>query len=246
VHDTGIGIAQEQMARLFRPFSQADSSTSRRFGGTGLGLAICQRLVDSMGGKIWVESTLSMGSTFFVRLPMQREISKSCDTPLEKLALPSQLAKTYPLRILVAEDNLVNQKLIQRLLNKLGYDVVVVGSGKQALDTLMSTSFDLVLMDIQMPEMDGLEATRQIRSLASLPQPTVVAMTAGALTTDKEACLSAGMDDYIAKPIALEKLVAVLIRTSQGVAMVRGESAHPQGEHQGTDAHSNHGDHHQP
>jgi signal transduction histidine kinase/CheY-like chemotaxis protein len=246
IHDTGIGIAPTQMTQLFRPFSQADSSTSRRFGGTGLGLAICQRLVDSMGGKIWVESSLGVGSTFYVRLPMQREISKSAETSLEKSALPAHLAQNYPLRILVAEDNLVNQKLIQRLLGKLGYDAVVVSSGKQALDILMSTPFDLVLMDIQMPEMDGLDATRKIRSAASVQQPTVVAMTAGALTADKEACLSAGMDDYIAKPIALEKLVAVLIRTSQGVAMRKSDPTHPQGEHQGPESHSTHGDHHQP
>jgi CheY-like chemotaxis protein len=122
----------------------------------------------------------------------------------------------YPLRILVAEDNLVNQKLIKGLLAKLGYDAVVVGNGNFVLSELYLASFDLVLMDIQMPEMDGLEATRHIRANSSITQPVIVAMTAGALTTDKEACLRAGMNDYIAKPIALDKLISVLMKVSTG------------------------------
>jgi signal transduction histidine kinase/CheY-like chemotaxis protein len=229
IHDTGIGISAEQLKKLFRPFTQADSSTTRRFGGTGLGLAICQRLVDSLGGKIWVESELGKGSTFFVRLPMQKVISTTSEHPIAKQTFPLAMARDVPLRILVAEDNLVNQKLIRTLLSKLGYEAIVVNNGKQVVEEIMreshvsssssssttsttSTSFDLILMDIQMPEMDGLEATGLIRSMPHLKQPYIVAMTAGALTTDKDACIKQGMDDYIAKPIAMEKLVAALLK----------------------------------
>jgi signal transduction histidine kinase/CheY-like chemotaxis protein len=214
VNDTGIGISPDQLARLFQPFSQADSSMTRRFGGTGLGLAICQRLVDSMGGKIWVESAQGQGSSFFVRLPMQREISKVGDQAIASLQLDNKLAEKFPLRILVAEDNLVNQKLIHGLLAKLGYQPVVVGNGQLAVEAVQNVSFNLVLMDIQMPEMDGLDATRHIRSLAHTFQPMIVAMTAGALTLDKQVCLKAGMDDYISKPIAVDKLVSVLVKAS--------------------------------
>jgi signal transduction histidine kinase/CheY-like chemotaxis protein len=214
VIDTGIGIAPEQLSKLFRPFMQADSSTTRRFGGTGLGLAICQLLVDSMGGRIWVESLPNSGSTFFVRLPMSPEIGQRSEPASSKMRLDSQFAEKHPLRILVAEDNLVNQKLIAGLLGKLGYRPAIVGHGRAALDEVELRSYDLVLMDIQMPEMDGLEATRLIRSFEHIRQPIIVAMTAGALTLDKQACLKAGMDDYISKPVALESLIAVLLKAA--------------------------------
>jgi signal transduction histidine kinase/CheY-like chemotaxis protein len=212
INDTGIGISREHLSRLFKPFSQADSSTTRRFGGTGLGLAICQRLVDSMGGRIWVESVQGQGSSFFVRLPMQREISRSAEQTQASSHLDSKIAEKFPLRILVAEDNLVNQKLIRGLLSKFGYQPIVVGNGQLAVVAVQSDIFDLVLMDIQMPEMDGLDATRHIRSLEHIPQPMIVAMTAGALTLDKQVCLKAGMNDYISKPISVEKLVSVLVK----------------------------------
>ncbi|NBX18255.1 MAG: response regulator [Proteobacteria bacterium] len=218
VIDTGIGIAPEQLSKLFRPFMQADSSTTRKFGGTGLGLAICQLLVDSMGGRIWVESLPNSGSTFFVRLPMSPEIGQRSEPVSSKMRLDSQFAAKHPLRILVAEDNLVNQKLIAGLLGKLGYRPAIVGHGRAAADEVELRSYDLVLMDIQMPEMDGLEATRLIRSFEHIRQPVIVAMTAGALTLDKQACLKAGMDEYISKPVALESLIAVLVKAASADA----------------------------
>lgn len=227
VTDTGIGLAEEQRQRLFKAFTQADSSTTRRYGGTGLGLAICQRLVQLMGGQIWVESQLGVGSKFIFSIPLER--AACSDT--EVLSLPSAVSLSVPpvsasaenstpdatsvLKILVAEDNLVNQKLILKLLQKLGYEPTIVGNGVEAVDRVQKESFDLIFMDVQMPEMDGLTATRHIREAQLDVPPKIVAMTAGALTADRDACLQAGMDDYIPKPIELAKLKSVLEQVSQ-------------------------------
>jgi signal transduction histidine kinase/DNA-binding response OmpR family regulator len=211
VNDTGIGIPQEQIEHLFEPFSQVDSSISRRYGGTGLGLAICKQLTQIMGGRIWVESTLDQGSTFYFTLIAQSS-SMQLDIPkAESRAAIPQIGEQLPLRILLAEDNQVNQQVALLILKKLGYRADAVGNGLEVLRSLRCQMYDVVLMDIQMPKMDGLTATRHICQEWSKDQrPRIIAMTAYATDYAREQCLEAGMDDYISKPIQIEKLVQAL------------------------------------
>lgn len=201
VTDTGIGIPPEQQQTIFRAFHQADTSSTRRFGGTGLGLAISTHLVSLMGGEIWVESTPGIGSRFYftVLLKAAVDTGDSADSAVAA-ALHAPL---LPLRILLAEDNVINQKLAVRLLETNGHRVVVAQNGKEALACLEESSFDLVLMDVQMPEMDGYRATLAIRRREqdTLHHIPVIAMTAHAMKGDRERCLEAGMDGYVAKPI---------------------------------------------
>ncbi|BAY48715.1 multi-sensor hybrid histidine kinase [Scytonema sp. HK-05] len=211
VKDTGIGIPQERIEHLFEPFTQVDSSISRRYGGTGLGLAICKQLTEIMGGRIWVESTLGQGSSFYFTLIAQSS-PMQVDTPKveSRVAIP-QIAEQLPLRILLAEDNQVNQQVALLILKKLGYQADAVGNGLEVLRSLRCQMYDVVLMDIQMPKMDGLTATRHICQEWSKDQrPRIIAMTAYATDYAREQCLEAGMDDYISKPIEIEKLVQAL------------------------------------
>jgi CheY-like chemotaxis protein len=211
VRDTGIGIPSEKLPLLFQPFSQLDSGLTRRYEGTGLGLAISRRLVEAMGGTLSVESEPGRGSTFHLRVPL--ELAPAGDqTPGEDAPLPT--APIRPLRILLAEDNPVNQRLAVVLLEKRGHLVTVVVNGRQAVAAVERQTFDVVLMDVQMPEMDGLEATRLIRQRESETgrRVPIVAMTASALKGDRERCLEAGMDEHIAKPIRTSELFAVLAR----------------------------------
>ncbi len=200
VRDTGIGIPREQQALIFEPFRQADSSTTRKYGGTGLGLAISARLVALMGGKLSVESEPGRGSTFRFTVRLQ-PISAGNESPAAEPANPIVLPAE--LRILLAEDNRVNQALAVRLLEQAGHKVEVVANGREALEAVSRDSFDAVLMDVQMPEMDGVEATVAIRKLEQ-PRASripIVAMTAHAMKGDRERCLAAGMDGYVAKPV---------------------------------------------
>ncbi len=211
VRDTGIGISQETSARLFQPFSQADASTSRKYGGTGLGLAISKRLVELMGGRIWVESKEGKGSTF--HFTIQVNVSDSPPETLKPtLACKDKLREkeARDLHILLAEDNLINQRIAILMLRKLGYIADSVANGIEVIDALDKQKYDLILMDVQMPEMDGLEATREIRKRWPSDGPRIVALTAHAIEGDKEKCLEAGMDDYLCKPISLESLKAAL------------------------------------
>ncbi|MBC7915925.1 MAG: response regulator, partial [Pyrinomonadaceae bacterium] len=354
IKDTGIGIAEEKLSRLFKAFSQVDSSITRKYGGTGLGLVICDRLVSLMGGKIEVASEHGKGTTFSFTISLPKGVSVEDDmnktissnqgkrvlivddnqtnlrilklqlkqwnlvvddvasgqealaqlkenkdkqyeliitdmqmpemdgvhlstmvkkeypavpiillssigdetrkkysdlfssiitkpvkqqqllkviqlafntfkpaAPEAKTAniLHDKFAEENPLKILVAEDNLINQKLIIRVLNKLGYSPELACNGLEAVQALEKNFFEVVLMDVQMPEMDGLEATRQIRKVFER-QPVIVAMTANAMVEDKDACLLAGMNHYISKPIAIEELLKVLIETSKKFALV--------------------------
>jgi PAS domain S-box-containing protein len=207
VRDTGIGIAPDACAHLFDRFTQADLSTTRRFGGSGLGLAICKQLTELMGGRIGVESTPRIGSVFWVDLPLS--LANRPVTDADQSA-QSDLA---PMHLLVAEDNATNQLIIRAILESLGHQVTLVGNGQEALESVQRGDFDLVLMDVQMPVMDGPTATREIRRLA-LPcsQIPIIALTANAMPGDRESYVAAGMNDYVSKPIDLRRLMEVLAR----------------------------------
>jgi two-component system, sensor histidine kinase and response regulator len=206
VADTGIGIAPEDQERIFAPFTQADASTTRRHGGTGLGLTISRRLVDFMGGRIWVESMPGKGSIFrfTAQLGLQEQAMNAAESAQAVAETPSRL-----LQVLLAEDTPANQKLCIYILSKRGHAVHVAHDGQQALEALEQQNFDVVLMDVQMPVMDGFLATQAIRNLADPKKARVpiIALTAHALTGDAERCLGAGMDDYISKPINRGELI---------------------------------------
>jgi signal transduction histidine kinase/CheY-like chemotaxis protein len=214
VADTGIGISDEQMGALFRPFEQADSSTTRMFGGTGLGLAITKRLVELMAGRIEIRSQPGCGSTFLVRLPFKPAPAGSAAA--QQAATGSPVSPTRSkclsgLRILAAEDGEINRLVLETLLHNDGAQVVMVTTGREAVELLKQDgAFDLVLMDIQMPEMDGYEASALIRVLS--PELPIVGQTAHALAEDRDRCLAAGMCDYIAKPIDPDKLSETILR----------------------------------
>jgi CheY-like chemotaxis protein len=197
VIDTGIGIPEDKLASIFDEFVQADSSITRRYGGTGLGLTIAKKLVELHGGCIWVESELGRGSAFHVELRLEA-------------AAPSNGGRTTPSRILVVEDNPVNQQVVAGLLGKRGYRTAAVNNGREALAALESATFDLIFMDVQMPELDGLETTRLIRQDKRWLTLPIVGLTAHAMAGDRERCLEAGMNDYIAKPVRLNTLLGIV------------------------------------
>jgi signal transduction histidine kinase/CheY-like chemotaxis protein len=231
VADTGVGIALEKQKLIFDAFSQADGSTARKFGGTGLGLSICSQLVELMGGKIWVESSLGQGSCFHftavlgVGTPVMEFISVAAPAQPAVLGAPvmefasavlvtsrAVQKEKKQLRILLAEDNAINQKIASHVLEKQGHHVTVAADGRQALATLDQAHFDVVLMDVQMPEMDGFETTAAIRARergtgVHLP---IIAMTAHAMQGDRERCIAAGMDGYISKPLEVRELIDLL------------------------------------
>jgi CheY-like chemotaxis protein len=215
VVDSGIGISDEQLDRMFRRFTQADSSTTRRYGGTGLGLAISKTLVELMGGSIGVQSQAGIGSTFWFTLPVRVAIPLLVDAVAEPLAepvaapvaappvLPGAAARAVG-RLLLVEDNFVNQRVAVYMLAKLGHQVDVAKNGREAIEMLSKSGYGLVLMDCQMPEMDGFEATRVIRDPASTVidhDIPVIAMTANAFPEDRARALACGMNDFLAKPV---------------------------------------------
>jgi len=211
VRDTGIAIPKEKQQLIFEAFSQADGSTTRRFGGSGLGLSICSRLVEMMGGHIQLDAAPTEGNCFHFDIPLVMAESPP-EQSLQPPAMPATKEEKFkPLHILLAEDNPVNQKLAVRLVEKRGHSVVAVDNGRDAVERLGSEHFDLVLMDISMPEMDGLEATALIRSkYSSEERIPIIAMTGHALIGDREMCLRAGMDGYVSKPITPDDLFAVI------------------------------------
>jgi len=213
VHDTGIGIPPDTLPKLFERFVQADSTTSRRYGGTGLGLAITAEIVTLMGGRIHVRSEAGRGSDFEVTIPMSPGDAGQLASMLANRDTTPDVLLGAGLRILVAEDNEVNQLLIQALLREMGHHCDVVGNGAEAVRQVQAAPYDVVLMDIQMPEMDGEAATRAIRALpGALAHIPVIALTANAMVEDREAYLRAGMDDYVLKPVIPRQLAAAIAR----------------------------------
>jgi len=208
VRDTGVGIPPSGLERLFQPFAQADASMARRFGGTGLGLSICKSLVQMMGGRIWVESQMGQGSTFYftVRLPLTKELPAEFEAPL---AIPA--AACAPLRILLVEDNPANQKLATYILGNRGHTVEIAGDGQEAISLTAHNRYDAVLMDVQMPGMNGWEATAAIRKReGGGSRVPIIAMTAHAAQGVRDQCLAAGMDAYLSKPIQFSKLIEMV------------------------------------
>jgi len=211
VHDTGAGIPADRLLSIFDKFTQADGSVSRKYGGTGLGLAITQKLVELHGGEIHVESELGHGSTFIVTLPCEIGSNETRAKPVAERPAPLPRALTGPGHILVVEDNPVNQRVVTAVLRKRGYIIELANDGREALDKLEAGGdFDLILMDVQMPGLDGLEATRLIRKEERWKDLPIVAMTAHAMTGDKERCLEAGMNDYISKPVHPSLLITTV------------------------------------
>jgi CheY-like chemotaxis protein len=225
VSDTGIGIPPEHQSRLFESFTQGDGSSTRKYGGTGLGLSISKQLVELMEGQLGVESKPGQGSRFWFTAnfgkapltvaapaPPKRPVPTApAPPPAPKVPIPSLPEKSNggprKLRVLLAEDNEINQRIALRLLEKLGVGADAVDNGRAAVEALAQRSYDLVLMDCQMPDMDGFEATAVIRNRERGKSHTpICALTANAMEGDREKCLAAGMDDYISKPVGLEKL----------------------------------------
>jgi CheY-like chemotaxis protein/HPt (histidine-containing phosphotransfer) domain-containing protein len=232
VRDTGAGIAPDYLPHLFEPFTQGESSTRRRHGGTGLGLAITRRLVEMMGGTIAVSSTLGEGSEFTCTLRLAEAAPEDEPTNRERRPDPpsdgAHLMANHPLHVLLAEDNLVNQRVTRAQLQRLGCEVDVAGDGREAIEATARRPYDLVLMDCQMPGVDGFDATREIRRREEAGRRVpIVALTANALRGDRERCLAAGMDDYLAKPTDLDSLRETLERHATPAREGRAAGAAP-------------------
>lgn len=227
ISDTGIGIPCDRIDKLFQSFTQVDASTSRKYGGTGLGLAICKSLVELMEGSIWVESyghvagnppanwltqTSTKGSTFYVEilLTAATAIAPSPELPLAPVKIDPHMAEKFPLSILLVEDTFFNQQIAVMMLKRFGYKPAIAGNGLEALAAIQLTNYDLILMDVRMPEMDGLTATRQIRQNAT-KQPYIVAMTANTMLEDRQDCIDAGMNYFISKPFDTQDIIQIIV-----------------------------------
>ncbi len=213
VKDTGIGIAPDRRDRLFRSFSQVDASTTRRFGGSGLGLAISKRLVELLGGMITVESSGVAGEGTSFLFTILAQVSSKAIGRTDNSAeyeFDGTMAQRWPLRILVADDHVINQQLVIAFLKHMGYRADVVANGLEAVEAIRRQTYDVVLMDVEMPEMDGLEASRRIRAFNPGSRPQIVAMTAAVLQGDRERCLAAGMSEYVSKPLRIRDFQAAL------------------------------------
>ena len=217
VRDTGMGVPPEKQALLFQPFSQADLSTSRKFGGTGLGLAICKRLARLMGGDAWMESEVGIGSVFYftiVAAPAQPPVTRPEPSGSVRAEVTNE---TGALRLLLVEDNVVNQKVALAMLKRMGHEADVANNGVEGIKLVSERFYDVVLMDWHMPEMNGLEATAEIRrKLPADRQPWIIGLTANAMQGDREKCIEAGMNDYITKPLRKEALDAAFARARAG------------------------------
>ncbi len=211
VRDTGIGIPPDKMERLFQKFSQVDASTTRRFGGTGLGLAICQKLAELMGGRVWAESQAGVGSAFYAELMLPSISDRVASRPVEAASVFEP--GVDPIRVLAAEDHRTNQIVLSTIMELFGFDLSLVENGEQALQRWRDEAFDVILMDIQMPVMSGIEATRAIRAeeiQSHRPRTPIIALSANAFSNEIAECLAVGMDAHVSKPIELEALKAAL------------------------------------
>jgi len=236
ISDTGIGIDPAAQSELFQPFHQVDASTTRRYGGTGLGLAICKRLVEALGGAIWVESAVNAGTTFHFTIPAEpATIFETAAPALTQQTIPpvseagnGQLVEQFPLNILLAEDNLINQRVTVIMLQRMGYACDLVENGRLALEQARAKQYDLILMDLHMPVMDGYEATRHL--LLEHPgtdRPIIIALTAAAMVEDRTRCLDAGMDDFLSKPVVQHELRRVLTDCHATIEARRALCGHP-------------------
>jgi CheY-like chemotaxis protein len=225
IDDTGIGIHPDQQASIFTPFAQADGSIARRFGGTGLGLSISRRLVELMGGAITVESRPGEGSTFSFTVPGAAPADARAGAMEAPHAAGVPALPRSGLRVLVAEDNRVNQRLATRLLERAGHEVVLAVNGQEAVESIQRGGIDLVLMDVQMPEMSGIEAAALIRQHerehGHCGRMPIIALTAHAMQGDRERCLAAGMDDYVSKPVRSADLLGAIERARGATSAVR-------------------------
>jgi len=225
VQDSGIGIAPDRVARLFKPFSQADSSTTRRFGGTGLGLAICKRLAELLGGDVKLVRSSSAGSVFALELPLVTVPAGLEETAQAEAAADTKPSGSRPWRILVVEDNKVNRMLAQRMLQSLGYESDSAENGLQGIQAHAVQPYHIMFMDLQMPVMDGVEAASHLRKREAenpgIPPVYIVALTADAMAGDRKRCIDAGMNDYLSKPIRRADLAAALDRAAQAVQLTQ-------------------------
>jgi CheY-like chemotaxis protein len=211
VRDTGIGIASDNLSQLFQPFIQIDSRLNRQFSGTGLGLTLVKRIIELHQGTIDIDSTENVGTCFTIALPIGQLGPECCQIPAAPEVIPIKVAHPEAPRILLAEDNAMNIEIMTDYLHAQGYEVIVAKNGIEAIALAQSHHPQLILMDIQMPRMDGLEATRQIRETVAQPIP-IIALTALAMPGDADRCRDAGANDYLAKPVKLKQLAATVER----------------------------------
>jgi CheY-like chemotaxis protein len=212
VKDTGIGIAKEDLPKLFQSFVQIDSSLARQYEGTGLGLTLVERLAKLHGGRVSVESKIGEGSCFAVHLPyfpVNALKSAPTNSPTSETEV-NHYSSLKPALILLVEDNPNNYQTISTYLEYKGYRLMAAGNGKEAIEIIKQTKPDLILMDVQMPVMDGFETTRQIRSNPKFSQIPIIALTALAMPSDRDRCLAAGMNDYLSKPIRMKQLITLI------------------------------------
>jgi signal transduction histidine kinase/ActR/RegA family two-component response regulator len=210
--DQGIGISPEDQRKLFKPFSQVDNSITRKYGGTGLGLIICAQLIKQMKGKISVESEKGKGTTFTFTLPLVKTegIKKATVYSINHFSVEEKLADKYPIKILLAEDNNINQAIAKKLFQKLGYTVDLAKDGIEAVKAVQAIKYDMIFMDMQMPNMDGVTATKAIIKEHPEEHPYIVAMTANVLSQDREKCFDAGMVDFVGKPVNIDHIIRVI------------------------------------
>jgi signal transduction histidine kinase/CheY-like chemotaxis protein len=213
IADQGIGMSPEEQLKLFKPFSQVDNSITRKYGGTGLGLIICSQIIKQMNGEISVESEKGKGSTFTFTLPLIKTVSimkKTAAQRISRFSREEKLADKYPIKILLAEDNNINQAIAKKLFQKLGYSIDLAKDGIEAITAVHENKYDMIFMDMQMPNMDGVTATKAIIKDQPENHPYIVAMTANVLPQDRQKCFDAGMKDFVGKPVNIDHIIKAI------------------------------------